>query len=100
MVSLKVQKSMEGTVVLAACDKELLGQKFEEGELVLHVSEEFYGGEVTTLDVLGEKLKNCHVANLVGERVVGKAKELGLIEEAHVMKIGGVPHAQYFNMVM
>jgi hypothetical protein len=42
MVSIKIQKSMEGTVVLAACDKELLGQTFEEGELQIHVDPTYW----------------------------------------------------------
>jgi|TARA_Y100000310_G_scaffold341752_1_gene441932 hypothetical protein len=98
MVSIKIQKSLEGTVVLAACDKELLGKTFEEGELHIHVNEGYYGGEIILLEQLEEKLKNCHIANLVGERVVGKAKELGYIEDAHIIKIQGTPHAQYFSL--
>ena len=98
MVSCKVQKSLEGTVVLAACDKELLGQTFEEGELHIHVHEWFYGGEIITLEQLAVKLKNCNVANLVGERVIGKAKELGLVTDEHIIIIQGTPHAQLFSL--
>jgi len=97
MVSCNTQKSIGGTVLLAACDKELLGQSFEEGELHIQITEAYYGGEVVTLEQFAEKLKACDVANLVGERVVGKAKELGYIEEHHIIKIQGTPHAQCFS---
>jgi len=95
MVSCNTQKSFEGTVVLAACDKELLGQTFEEGELHIHVNELYYGGEIVTLEQFEEKLKTCNIANLVGERVIGKAKEIGLITDDHIITIQGTPHAQY-----
>ncbi|MFH1450441.1 MAG: DUF424 family protein [archaeon] len=98
MVSCNTQKSFEGNIVLAACDKELLGKTFEEGELHIHVSEAYYGGEIITLEQFGEKMKNCHIANLVGERVIGKAKELGYVTDANIIKIQGTPHAQYFRL--
>jgi len=98
MVSCNIQKSMEGTVVLAACDKELLGQTFAEGELCIQVTEAYYGGEIVTLEQFAEKLKACHIANLIGERVVGKAKELGYVEEQHIIRIQGTPHAQCFSL--
>ena len=98
MVSCNTQKSFEGTVVLAACDKELLGQTFEEGELHIHVDENYYGGEIITLEQFEEKLKACHIANLVGERVVAKTKELGYITDEHIIKIQGTPHAQCFSL--
>jgi len=98
MVSYNTQKSLGGTFLLAACDKELLGQTFEEGELHLHVHEGYYGGEIITIDQLEEKLKNCNVANLVGERVIGKAKELGYITDEHILRIQGTPHAQCFSL--
>ena len=89
---------MEGTVVLAACDKELLGQTFEEGELQIHVDPTYYGGETILLEQLEEKLKNCNIANLVGERVIGKAKEMGLITDEHIIRIQGTPHAQCISL--
>jgi len=98
MVSYNTQTSFEGTVVLAACDKELLGKTFEEGALHIHVHEGYYGGEIITLEQFEQKLKACHIANLVGARVVGKAKELGYITDAHIIKIQGTPHAQCFSL--
>ena len=85
---------MEQTIVLAACDKELLGKEFREGELKLHVDENFYSGEIVELEVFAEKLKQANVANLVGEKVVNKAIELGLANPASVIKIQGIPHVQ------
>lgn len=94
MVSLKVYTSADNTTLLAACDKEHLGKTFTEGELKLEVKEDFYGGEVVELEIFEQKLKQADVANLVGEKVVSKAIELGLANSDSVIKIQGIPHAQ------
>lgn len=100
MISYSTKKSMEGTVLLAACDKELLGKTFENKAkgLRLHVCPVFYGGEIIPVDQFAEKLKNCHVANLVGKKTVDKAIELGYVSKESVIKIKGAPHAQYFRL--
>ena len=84
--------------ILAACDKELLGQTFSEGEAHINVREDFYGGEVVELEVFAEKLEKAPIANLVGERVVGKAIALGLVVESSVIRIQDVPHAQVLRI--
>jgi hypothetical protein len=39
----KIHKT-ENKDIVAVCDEDLLGKKFEEKELILDVSEEFYKG--------------------------------------------------------
>ncbi|MFH1835893.1 MAG: DUF424 family protein [Methanobacteriota archaeon] len=85
-------------VLVAACDEELLGKKFSSDELELHVSERFYGGEVRKIEELTNIISQATMANLVGNRVVSKAIEEGLVSEAHTLEIGGVKHAQYVVM--
>jgi len=97
MVSINEIPIEQGSM-LAACDKELLGQVFEEGELKLNVKEEFYGGEIVTIEIFEEKLKRAKIANLVGTNVVTKATELGLLDRGAVLEIAGVPHAQIANI--
>ncbi|NJE84885.1 DUF424 domain-containing protein [Thermococcus sp. CX2] len=97
MIYIKVYR-VQGEVLLAACDKELLGKTFREGELKLEVKERFYKGELVELDTLEELLEEATIANLVGERCVGKAIELGYVDENRVLRIEGVPHAQMAKM--
>ena len=94
-ISIKRTETEQG-IVIAACDEELLGKTLGEGEQKLEVSESFYGGEIVTLEEFSDKLKEAKIANLVGEKCVGKAIELGLVLESAVKKIGGIPHAQYY----
>jgi hypothetical protein len=98
MIWIKVYDT-QGEVLLAACDDELLGKSFEEGELQLIVSETFYGGEKVSHEFFIEQLKGATIVNLVGEEVVRIASELGMVDENGVIEIGGVPHAQIAKII-
>ncbi len=93
MIYVKVYR-VQGEVLLAACDEELLGKTFREGELKLEVKERFYRGELVEEEKLEELLEEATIANLTGERCVEKAIELGYVNPERVLRIEGVPHAQ------
>ncbi|MEM3085713.1 MAG: DUF424 family protein [Halobacteria archaeon] len=88
----------EGHVVVAACDRELLGRTLREGNVRLEVSEAFYEGESVTREELRAALAGATTANLVGEEAVACAREGGFVEESGVVWIEGVPHAQFFRV--
>ncbi|NJE07066.1 DUF424 domain-containing protein [Thermococcus sp. M39] len=90
---------VQGEILLAACDEELLGKTFREGELKLEVKERFYKGELRDIEDLERLLEEATIANLVGERCVNKAIELGYVSEDRVLYIQGVPHAQMAKML-
>lgn len=98
MIYVKVYR-VQGEVLLAACDEELLGKTFREGELKLEVKERFYGGEKVNEEELGALLDEATIANLTGERCVSKAVELGYIDPERILYIDGVPHAQLARMM-
>ena len=85
----------QGELLIAAADAELLGQVFREPErgLRLEVSD-FYRGLETGVDGLRQRLGTGTILNLVGERTISVAREMGLVGDEGVMEIGGVPHAQ------
>lgn len=85
----------EDEVLVAACDREILGKKFTEGDLHLNVSADFYEGSLESLEKLGTLLSQASIANLTGNRVVEHAIGLGFIEEEHVLQVGGIKHAQF-----
>ena len=85
-------------VLLAACDKELLGKKFEEEDIQLDVSESFYGGDETKTDQICEELKHSNIANLVGEKVIDAVIEAGFGDKEDVLWIDDVPHLQILRI--
>lgn len=82
--------------VLAVCDEDLVGKKFEEGELFLDVNVEFYKGEKKNKGEVLELLREDTIPNInvVGKNSVDVAIEAGRINKENVLVIGGVPHAQ------
>ncbi len=84
----------QGELLVAACDKDLLGKIFSEGKLVLDVRREFYGTDLVKWEALSSLLRAATIANLVGESAVSKAIESGFIEKGNVLRVKGVPHAQ------
>lgn len=97
MITLRMHKCGKD-LVLAAADKDLLGQKFEEGCLRLEVRKEFYEGEDASEEKLLNRLSMCTIANLVGQETVGAAIKHSYINSDCVLTIAGVPHAQLAKM--
>ncbi len=90
----KIHKT-ESREIIAVCDKELVGKKFINGEMQLDISERFYKGEEKSEEEIIKILKNCSCANLVGEKSVRLGIKIGIISKDNVIKIKGIPHAQY-----
>lgn len=84
-------------LLVTACDPGVLGETFEDGDLSLEVTEEFYGGEEVDAENVVESLSRASVANLVGEEVVELAIEEGFVDEERVLEIGETLHAQYLR---
>jgi len=71
--------------VVAICDKELAGQKLEEGEKQLDLSGQFFKGDERSREEAAEIIKDCvredATFNIVGEKSCALAKELGIIQD-------------------
>lgn len=80
--------------LVAACDEDIVGMTFREGEARLTVHEAFYVGESLDEEAFVERLRMATVINLTGDGVVDVAVREGLVSPDAVMVIGGVKHAQ------
>ena len=98
MISIKVYKR-GNDLLIGACDEELLGKKFEEGKLQIEVNKDFYDGERISPEALKKYLVDATIANLVGEKTIKCAIELGLVDPDCIIKIKGIPHAQMVRML-
>lgn len=96
-VFLRTFKTGTETLV-AGCDVEVAGRTFQENDLCLEVKEDFYCGDCVTLDASGALLLKATILNLVGEKIVGKAVELGLVDPENVLRIGETVHAQMVRL--
>lgn len=98
MISVKVYRQ-GNEILVGACDEQLIGKKFKEGKFHLDVSKGFYDGQRVSIEVLKTYLENATIANLVGEKTVKCAIQLGLVDPGCILRIKGIPHAQIVKML-
>lgn len=83
--------------VIAICDSELIGKKFEEDKFQLDVKENFFKGEKIdeekVIDMMRNMLKEDSTFNIIGEKAVNTALKAGIINKDGIKKIQGIPFA-------
>ena len=83
--------------IVAVCDKELLGKRFESGIAQLDVKESFYKGEEKSKEDIVELMKSFSdedaIFNIVGEKSVAVAIEAGIIGKESIGEVQGIPFA-------
>jgi len=92
MILAKEHVSDQGMTILALCDGDLLGKRFEENRHQIDCTSSFYRGVESTKEEIKNAIKHIQQVNAVGKEAIGLLKELGLVE--HVITIDGIPHAQ------
>jgi hypothetical protein len=83
--------------IIAICDDELLGKKFEQGNMQLDVKEDFYGdkkkNEAEVLKLIKDAMAEDATFNFVGKQAVDAGIKAGIISKEGVLKINGIPYA-------
>lgn len=93
---LRERETPKGLLV-SVCDEDCLGETYEDGDISLEVTEDFYAGEEATdadPEAVIDALRGATVGNLVGAESVGVAVDAGLIDEDRVLDVDGTEHAQ------
>ncbi|WP_338603590.1 DUF424 family protein [Sulfolobus tengchongensis] len=88
----------QGMTLVNICQAELLGKVFREGEIILNVSEKFYGGQEVELDYAFSLIDEATVMSIVGNCVVEEAIKRGLVHKDAVISVEGVKFAQVYNV--
>jgi len=91
----KIHKSYRD--VVAICDSELLGKKFQQGKLQIDLNGEFFNGEEKseseTLEIIEDIAREDATFNIVGDKSCRLALKAGIIDKKGIKKISGVPVA-------
>ena len=94
-MNVKIHKTYRD--VIAICDSDLIGKKFEQDNFQLDIKESFYKGEEKTKQEIIQIMQNMSredsTFNIVGEESVNCAIEAGIISRGGIKKIQGVPFA-------
>ena len=90
---IKVHKLHE-RVIVAICDEDLLGKRFEEKEHLLEIPERFFKGEKKSKEDMIPLIKKAHIINLVGKESVQFGIQNKLIDKNNIKTVKNIPHAQ------
>ena len=94
-LSIKIHKAYR--TVVAICDSDILGKKFEEGIKQLDVRENFYNGEEKSESEILELMKDFAMEdatfNIAGKNSVNCALKAGIISKQGIKHVQGVPFA-------
>lgn len=97
-MQIKIHKSYRPVVAL--CDSNLLGKRFESGVYQLHITESFYKGEELSKEEVLKLLKKWAIEdatfNIAGHESIKTAIEAGIINENSIGKIQEIPYALSF----
>lgn len=85
-------------LIIAMCDSDILGKKFEDGNRVLDLSSAFYKGTEVTKEKIRPFLKKAYVINAAGKQSIALLVEEGIIKKDSIRRIDDVPHVQTVNM--
>jgi len=85
-------------ILVAVCDRNLLGSTFREGRMKLEVKADFYKGVPASIEEALKAIDSADLANLVGKGIVDAAVREGLADSSAVLHIDGVPHVQIVRL--
>jgi hypothetical protein len=95
---LKIHRSPGMGDVVAVCDRELINTTISHDMMTVTVTDAFYGNRLATESEVRDALTRAGNINLMGERAVALAIEMGLIDRSGCIMIGKVPHAQIYQL--
>ena len=87
----------KGTILVNICDEELVGRTVTEGALKVHLSKEFYSGEVVDGGEALRLIRTSSIVNLAGSRSVSLAVENDLGAPEAVREIEEVPFLMIYK---
>ena len=91
----KIHKSYR--YVIAICDSELIGKKFEQDKFQLDIKESFFKGDEVNREKTIEIMQNYNqedaTFNIIGEKAIQTALKAGIISQDGIKKINNIPFA-------
>ncbi|MDA4126823.1 MAG: DUF424 family protein, partial [Thaumarchaeota archaeon] len=86
-----------GTILVNMCDEELVGRTVEEGKLKVHLSKDFYSGEVVDKGEALRLIRTCSIINLAGTRSVSLAVDNNVGAPEAIREIEEVPFLMIYK---
>ena len=87
----------KNTSLVNVCDAELIGRTLSEGKLKMHISKDFFGGELVGEEEALKLIRESAMISLAGERSVNVALSNKLGSPQAVREIQGVPFLMIYK---
>jgi len=87
----------KGTILVSICDEELVGRTVTEGKLKVHLSKDFYSGEVVDKGEALRLIRTCSIVNLAGSRSVSLAVDNRVGTPEAIREIEEVPFLMIYK---
>lgn len=81
-------------LLIVVTDSEILGKKFEEGNLQLDLTKKFYLGEEMDEEEIKLLISKARHVHLTGKKSVNLGKNLGIVDNDNILVVQGIPHAE------
>jgi hypothetical protein len=89
--------SWKDTTLINICDVDLIGKTLNEGKLKMHISRDYFGGQIVDGDEALRMMRESSIINLAGRRAVEIALSNKLGAEKAVRVIEGVPFLMIYK---
>ena len=94
---MKIHQSPGTGDIVAVCDRELLNTTISHEKCTVTITEYFYGNSPVSEAEVRQVLERADNINLIGERAVSVAVDMGILSRSGCILIGTVPHAQIYR---
>jgi hypothetical protein len=89
--------SWKDTTLINICDEPLIGKTLIEGKLSMHMSRDYFGGQVVDSTQALKMMKESSIINLAGEQAVNIALSNKMAAKEAVRVIQGVPFLMIYK---
>ena len=90
--------SASGNLMLNICDHELVDKTLHDGYTKIKINSNYYAERDVDEHEAKNLLTKCNSINMVGEKTVSLAIDLGIGSEKSIRRIEGVPFLIVFKM--
>ena len=90
--------SASGNMMLNICDPELIDKTFQDGNTKIKINSTYYAERNVDEYEAKNLLKKCNSINMVGEKTISLATNLGIGSEKSIRRIEGIPFLLVFKM--
>jgi uncharacterized protein len=87
----------QNSLMINICDVELVDTEIKHGSLTIKMSKNFWQERTINESDAESLLKECHIANLVGDKIISKAITMNLAKRNSIKLFSNIPFLMIFR---